>query len=90
MVVYQKLLRVIILYYMTSKINEIVGCGVSYGNPCPRCGGGWPGTTSTTKQLTEAAFKGRLNPDKLGCKTLIERAQNYLEAIDFLTSNPQT
>lgn len=45
------------------------------GPCCRNCGGGWPGTRATTEQLTEALHNGGINPEKLGCEPLVERAR---------------
>jgi hypothetical protein len=52
-------------------------CPVADGKaPCGRsCGGGWPGTGATTENLTKALHNGGVDPDKLGCGPLIERAR---------------
>ena len=63
-----------------SRINKGVvlkACPVADGKePCCRnCGGGWPGTRATTKNLTKALHNGGINPEMLGCQPLIERAR---------------
>jgi len=65
--------------------NEIIleACPVADGyGPCSRhCGGGWPGTQATTEQLTVALHSGRLNPEKLGCGPLVERANDAIKQL---------
>ena len=64
--------------YNMGKENIILeACPVADGRgPCCRgCGGGWPGTRATTKQLTRALHNGGIKPEKLGCGPLIERAR---------------
>jgi len=62
-----------------SRIENIVlkACPVADGlSPCCRnCGGGWPGTKATTKQLTNALYNDGVKPEKLGCGPLVKRAQ---------------
>lgn len=57
----------------------VQGCPVADGQgPCSTtCGGGWPGTPSTEK-LTAAVVAGRINPTRLGCGPLQERATQGL------------
>lgn len=64
-------------------MNLIVeGCPVANGRgPCCRnCGGGWPGTKVTTEKLTVSVLSGTINPDKLGCQPLQDRARAGLQA----------
>lgn len=62
------------------RINQNIvlkACPVADGRaPCGRgCGGGWPGTRATTENLTKALHNGGVDPNKLGCGPLIERAR---------------
>lgn len=42
---------------------------------CRGCGGGWPGTTKTTEQLTKILHTGRLNPQNMPCGPLEDKAR---------------
>ena len=55
----------------------LIACPVAdKRGPCSRnCGGGWPGTRATTEQLTEALHNGGIDPERLGCGPLVERAR---------------
>jgi hypothetical protein len=58
-----------------------LGCPVANGKaPCPRCGGGWPGTKVTAAAMERMLRSGRLKPERLGCGVLKEQATTYLEA----------
>lgn len=59
--------------------SEIKGCFALSGGPCHNCGGGWPGTKSTGKELTLAALKGHLLPERMGCGPLEDQVRNFLE-----------
>ena len=48
-----------------------VGCN----GLCPRCFGGWPGTLMTGKALVQAAMRGILDPDRLGCQVTKDQAK---------------
>jgi hypothetical protein len=60
-----------------SKHIVLRACPVADGKgPCSRsCGGGWPGTKATTEKLTKALHNGGVDPDRLGCGPLVERAR---------------
>lgn len=55
----------------------VLGCPVADGGPacCDRCGGGWPGTRITTESLTRVVANGKIDPKKLGCQPLEDRAR---------------
>ncbi len=73
--------RVVDLVVMVERfVSEdfvVLACPVADGFPpcCRGCGGGWPGTKATTRNLTEAVVKERLDPNKLGCQPLVDRAR---------------
>lgn len=46
-----------------------------YGPCCRGCGGGWPGTKATSEQFTRALYNGGINPERLGCGPLVDRAR---------------
>jgi len=53
-----------------------IGCPAVHGEGyCPFCGGGWPGTKSPSRSLIKAAQEFKLNPDNLGCGTLVEQGK---------------
>ena len=53
-----------------------IGCPAVHGEGnCPFCGGGWPGTKSPSESLVKAAQELKLNPDNLGCGTLVEQGK---------------
>ncbi len=58
---------------------RVAGCPVADGGaPCPRCGGGWPGTKLTTEDLTSLVISRTIKPEKLGCGPLVDRANDGL------------
>jgi hypothetical protein len=60
----------------------IEACPVTEGNgPCHGCGGGWPGTLASSRELTKAALKGILIPERLKCGPLAARASHALHEI---------
>ena len=65
---------------------KVDGCPIfEKGCGCGRmCGGGWPGTTVSSEALTKAILNGKLNPDKLGCQPLIDRAKEGMEKLNEL------
>lgn len=64
------------------KIVKVEACPVADGGaPCCRnCGGGWPGTRSTSEQLTAAVEKRKIDPKKLGCELLQQRVAEALKS----------
>lgn len=71
------------------KVVILHACPVVNGlGPCCRnCGGGWPGTKATTKQLTEAVNTGSIDPQKLGCQPLEQRAIIASKLVEDNSSN---
>lgn len=68
---------------MSKEFTPVQGCPVADGGAaCPRCGGGWPGTRITTEAMTKAVAGGNLDPTKLGCQTLIDRATAGIEELN--------
>mgnify|MGYP001617017024 CR=1 FL=1 len=64
--------------------HEVVeGCPAADGKAacCRNCGGGWPGTRVTTMAMTRAVQSGRLDPERLGCQPLQDRARAALQAL---------
>lgn len=67
---------------------EVEGCPVADGKvPCPRCGGGWPGTKITTERMTKGVAAGIINPSLLGCSTLENRVLEYYEKLSDTASS---
>jgi hypothetical protein len=68
---------------------EVIGCPVVEGmQPCGRmCGGGWPGTSVSTRALTDAILAGNLDASKLGCGMLICRAQEGIRRLQEIRAN---
>lgn len=61
----------------------VQGCPVEdglSGGCCRNCGGGWPGTQISTEAMTRAVAEGTIDPNKLGCQPLQDRARAALEA----------
>ena len=53
-----------------------IGCPAAHGEGnCPLCGGGWPGTKSSSESLVKSAREFRLRPENLGCGTLAEQGR---------------
>ena len=63
-------------------MNKIIeGCPVAdgKGSCCRNCGGGWPGTKITTEAMTRAVASVQLDPKKLGCQPLWDRATQAMK-----------
>ena len=58
----------------------VEGCPVADGGPpcCRNCGGGWPRTKITTVAMTRAVRIQRIDPSRLGCQPLQDRATEGL------------
>lgn len=71
--------------------NAIIvkGCPKADGGSgcCLFCDGGWPGTRIATEAMTRAVRSGRINPNKLGCGPLQERATEGLRMRAILLGN---
>lgn len=69
--------------------NAIIvkGCTKADGGPgcCRNCDGGWPGTMITTEAMTSAVRSGRIDPSKLGCQPLYDRAIEGLRRVKAMT-----
>ena len=60
---------------------SVDGCPVVNGRPpCPRCGGGWPGTKMKTDKLNTSIQIGNLDPSDMGCLPLEERVRKEVNA----------
>lgn len=59
------------------KIEDFpIGCPVIHGEGnCPFCGGGWPGTKSSSESLVKSAREFKLRPENLGCGTLTSQGK---------------
>lgn len=66
---------------MNNKVEKVEGCPAADGKAAcwSFCGGGWPGTRVTTEAMTRAVHSGRLDPNKLGCQPLYDRARKAIE-----------
>lgn len=53
-----------------------IGCPAAHGEGyCPFCGGGWPGTKSSSASLVKSAREFKLRPESLGCGTLVDQGK---------------
>lgn len=64
-------------------IEKIAGCYALRGSPCHGCGGGWPGTKSSSEDLTSAAHLGRLIPERMGCGPLEAQVKVFIKAYNL-------
>lgn len=64
---------------LVSYRGSMVSIGCPPGGCCRNCAGGWPGTLMTGAAIIQAAKRGVLNPEKLGCSTTQMQARIAVE-----------
>lgn len=70
----------IIIHFDPNQPQPTRGCPAADGQAAcwDRCGAGWPGTNITTEAMTKAVSGNGIDPNKLGCQPLQDRAKEGL------------
>lgn len=66
-----------IIIGLSSTVFQVNGCPAADGGAscCRHCGAGWPGTQITSEAMTQGVISGQLEPSRLGCQPLEDRAR---------------